>query len=52
VITSAALVIGQRPERRQVADAAFSAIASVNERLKHDKVVRAWVKEYERSEQA
>ena len=37
-------------ERRQVADAALSAIASVSERLKHDDVVRAWIEEHERGD--
>ena len=37
-------------QRRHVADAAFSAIASVSERLKHDEVVRAWIEEHERGD--
>jgi hypothetical protein len=39
-------------QRRQIADAMFNAIASADERLKHDEVVRTWVEEYKRSERA
>ena len=39
-------------QRRMVADAYFDAVASADERLKHDEVVRAWVEEYERSSRA
>jgi hypothetical protein len=35
---------------RQIADAAFNAIAAVNERLRHDEMVRAWIEQHERSE--
>ena len=39
-------------QRRQVADAMFNAIASADERLRHDEIVRAWVESYESDERA
>jgi hypothetical protein len=39
-------------ERRQIADDAFSAIMSADEKLKHDEVVRAWITIHEKGERA
>jgi hypothetical protein len=39
-------------QRRQIADAYFNTVASADEWLKHDEVVRAWVEEFEQSERA
>ncbi len=40
------------PWRRQLADAAFEAIATDAQRLAHDAKVRAWLAEYEQQERA
>jgi hypothetical protein len=37
-------------ERRMIADAAFSSIASTDERFNHDQVVSAWIAEHERGD--
>jgi hypothetical protein len=39
-------------QRREVADAMFNTIASADERLRHDEIVRAWVESYESDERA
>jgi len=37
---------------RKLADLAFRAITNVEERLKHDETVRAWIDEHERRNRA
>jgi hypothetical protein len=39
-------------ERRQTADDAFSAIMSADEKLKHDEVVRDWIRKHEEETRA